>query len=279
MWVQQRLKRLCRRLNLVKERWCFITSILVISDLHCGHAVGLTPPPWQVRPLGDLKKLHLVQKKQWDIFSRDACVAPDVLFVNGDMIDGTNSKSGGTEQITTDRTVQAEMAIQAIKTIGARKIFMTYGTPYHTGEAEDFEKIVATGVKAESIGSREMVRVSGVLFDLRHFISGSGVPHTRSSASARERLWSQQWGIEEGHPTGDVIIRSHVHYHSFCGGPGWLAMTTPALQGYGSRYGSRKCSGIVHYGWITFDISAKGVYSWQAHIQHIQEQFPKVSQV
>ena len=63
----------------------------------------------------------------------------------------------------------------------------------------------------------------------------------------------------------NVIIRSHVHYHEFSGNPTHIAMTTPALQGWGSKYGERQCSGIVDIGLVQFDIS-EGEYSWKCHL-------------
>ena len=76
--------------------------IAVISDLHCGHVVGLTPPRWQsaVGLVGE--KIAAMQKTLWDLYTEemDAIKPIDVLIVNGDCIDGKGKRSGSTELIT-----------------------------------------------------------------------------------------------------------------------------------------------------------------------------------
>ena len=81
-----------------------------------------------------------------------------------------------------------------------------------------------------------------------------------------KRLVNGLWAARGEYPLADVIIRSHVHYHNFCGGSDWLAMTTPALQGYGSKYGARRCTGLVDVGMVHFDIWSKERWEWKAEI-------------
>ena len=59
-------------------------------------------------------------------------------------------------------------------------------------------------------------------------------------------------------------MRSHVHYHVFNGGAGWIAFTTPGLQGW-TKYGSLACEGTVDVGLISIDITREG-WSWKAHL-------------
>jgi hypothetical protein len=68
-----------------------------------------------------------------------------------------------------------------------------------------------------------------------------------------------------------IVGNSHVHYHRFCGGPGWLAMTTPALQGLGGRFGSKKMSGMVDFGLVSFDVDKDGAYTWQAYVTRAEQ--------
>ena len=250
--------------------------VLVISDLHSGHIVGLTPPRWQQQITGDHRwdKFAILQRELWQSFCNmyQSLMPIDILIVNGDMIDGLGEKSGGTELITTNRNFQVDMAVYAIKQIKAKHIIMTYGTSYHTGKNEDLEDLVSEKVKAEKIGSHEWVEVNGLIFDCKHHITSSSIPHGRHTATARERLWNVLWSEYEEQPKSDIIIRSHVHYHDYCGEAGWLGMTTPSLQGMGSKFGSRQCSGHVDFGMIHFDVESNGSYSWQSHIIRIPGQ-------
>jgi hypothetical protein len=244
--------------------------VLIVSDYHCGHIVGLTPPGWQLTPADERAstkrdKFITVQRACWqfydDIIKKHGPF--DVIVANGDLIDGDGWRSGGTEQHTLDRLHQCEMATYALRAAMSKwtKVFVTVGTAYHTGQAEDFETVIANDVKAEKIGSHEWVDVEGVVFDCKHHLGSSSVPHGRHTAIARDYLWSILWAERGLAPKADVIIRSHVHYHNYCGGPGWLALTTPALQGYGTKYGGRRCSGIVDFGATIFNVD-KGSYSW-----------------
>lgn len=251
--------------------------IVILSDLHCGHRTGLTPPDWQDEIKTDShtqrNKFAILQRAIWEFYidTLKELKPIDVLFVNGDAIDGIGNRSGGTELITTDRSEQVDIAAECIKQVGARKIIMTYGTAYHTGEAEDWELHVSLAVKAEKIGSHEWINVNGLIFDLKHHIGSSSIPHGRHTAIAKDRFWNQLWSINEEQPMADVIIRSHVHYHSFCGGPNWLAMTTPAMQAYGTKFGARRCSGKIDVGLLSFDIDKDGDYAWESHIAGILE--------
>jgi hypothetical protein len=257
--------------------------ILVMSDFHCGHLVGLTPPAWQLNPRNTTTKANKfakIQRELWGYVAREVeALRPiDTLFVNGDLIDGRGkANEGGTEHITTDREEQAAMAVEIIKIVGAKDVVLTFGTTFHTGaDGEDWESIISQRTGARKIGSHEFVRVGGVTFNLKHHLGSSAVPHGRYTALAREKLWEELWQSRKGFPQADVLIRSHVHYHTFIGGPGWLAMTTPALQGLGSKYGARRCNGIVDFGFIHFDLDGKGGYSWQSHIVEFQNQRPEV---
>lgn len=233
--------------------------ILVIADLHCGHRVGLTMPKyWSKLPE---EKYFWIQKELWEAF--DNFLKPlrpiDILFVNGDTIDGKGSRSGSTELLTASQPKQIEMAAAVIDYIDAPDIVMTHGTPYHTGTENDWETPLAKEVGAIEIGAQLWPQVNSVTFDLKHQAEGSSsIPHGKGTPLARERLWNVLWAEHKAQPKSDVLIRSHVHYAYFCGEPHWMAILTPALQGAGTKYGGRRKSGIVHFGLTYFDVYKKG---------------------
>jgi hypothetical protein len=242
--------------------------------------VGLTPPGYQSLN-GSLAKFGEMQRAVYDFYRgwMELLHPIDLLIVNGDCIEGKGERSGGTELIEADRTEQAKMAVRCIEEARAEKIVITYGTPYHTGVTEDFEMQVADGVNAMKIGGHEWIEVNGVIFDCKHFIGSSAVPHARNTAVARDVLWNQLWSIDEQQPLANVIIRSHVHYFGYHGGVDYLAMTTPAFQGYGSKYGVRKCSGRVDIGLVWFKISDQGEITWKPEILKTELQKVQVLQL
>ena len=257
--------------------------VVVISDLHCGHIVGLTPPGWLVGNGDEVtndktksKKFEIVRRQCWDFYSKTlkALQPIDILIVNGDCIDGRGVRSGGTEELEINRDRQCNMAIECIREANAKEIRMIYGTPYHVGDTEDWENIIADrlGVK---IGSHEWFNVNGLIIDCKHHLGSSSVPQGRYAALAREILWNDEWSIQHEQPLADILIRSHTHYSNYIGSRGRLAIITPALQGMGSKFGARICSGTVDFGLIHFDINDKGEYSWAYHIAKLSSQAAK----
>ena len=237
--------------------------ILAIGDLHCGHRLGLTPPAWRVSAGRD-ERQHAMQTEMWTRFRELVRAAkPDLLLANGDLIDGRGERSGGVELITGDRSEQADIAVRCLKECRARHIVITRGTPYHTGTEEDFEDLIAARLGAQIVDHAH-IDADGVLLDARHHVGGSGVPHGRHTAMARERLWAEL-GVAAGtRDRATVYLRSHVHYHAYCGGPGWLGMTLPALQAGGTKYGARRCTGEVHWGVVWVEVQNGRVVGWRA---------------
>jgi len=241
-------------------------KVVAMSDLHCGHRVGLTPPEWQGRNVNP--KFNKIQKELWDFYSTEIKkFQPDTLFVVGDSIDGKGEKSGSTEQITTDRHEQADMASRCISEANADVIVMTYGTSYHTGYGEDWEDMVARDVHAKEIRSQCWPEINGVVFDLKHHIGRSSIPHGRGTPIMKEKLWNLIWAEFQEQPQANVLIRAHVHSFDYIGfSTKWLAMTLPALQGQGSKYGARIPSQHVDFGFVKFIIDERGQYIWQASV-------------
>lgn len=259
--------------------------IIVISDPHCGHVAGLTPPDYQYNEVEESSTKHnkwaKLQKEMWLKYCNiiEQYKPFDIGFSMGDSIDGKGSRSGGTELISSDRNTQVDMAVachQKISDAGKKgfKWIGVYGTGYHTGGegGEDWETLVAEKCDFEKIGSHESVDVNGCIFDLRHHIGGSTVPYGRFTAPAKERLWNVLWNERELRPKANVILRGHVHYATFCGEPGWVAMTLPALQGMGTKYGSRYCSGTIHWGLTIFDVFENGSFEWHQVVVPIVSQ-------
>lgn len=255
--------------------------VLACSDLHCGHKVGLTPPAWWV---SSDRVIGQVQREFWVWWEQTlAGLGPfDAALVLGDMIDGRGERSGGTELITTDRMEQCQIAAACLRAIPMTengRMVGVKGTPYHTGDSEDYEDIVAGLLGNMTIGGHEWADAGGVVFDLKHKVGGSQIPHGRHTAIAKERLWNILWSEREYAPRADIILRGHVHYHNFCGGSDWLAMTLPALQGPGSKYGVRQCSGTVDFGFVVFEIDNNGGYTWTPHLLNIQAGKPEPVQL
>lgn len=260
--------------------------MVILSDLHCGHAVGLTPPEYHYAMPKKKEnnwryKVAKVQRETWNWWEKDIAEVReekpiDLTVLNGDAIDGRGEKSGGTELTAVDRFTQADMAVTIMKMAKARKYKQTYGTGYHTGNYEDYEDYICKelgntkGVEKATIGDHAWVNCNGTMFDFKHHVGGSGTPYGQFTPVAKDKVWNSLWSLRDEQPNADVIIRSHVHTHTFCGEYDWLAITTPALQGMGSKFGSRRCSKRINIGYLVFDIAADGSYTWQSRIARLK---------
>lgn len=256
-------------------------TLVVLADEHCGHGVGLTHPVYQARYAegspAKMAKITRPTKEMYDIYRGWAkeIGRPSIVVNNGDAVDGKGERSGGNEQVTTDRDEQCHMAAMAIEEWKAPQVVMTYGTGYHTGKDDDWEERVAGLVKAEKIGGHEWLDINGLVFDFKHKVGSSQVPHGRHTAPARERLWNILWSEQEMAPKSRVIIRSHVHYFGYAGDATALCITTPALQGPGSKYGVRQCSGLVDFGILVFEVDPHGDYTWAAKTAVLRSRIPR----
>lgn len=245
--------------------------IVVLADMHCGHRVGLTAPEFQL-PIDT--RWGFIQYQLWNSYEGmiNRLKPIDYVFVNGDSIDGKGNRSGGTELLTSDRKQQARIAARAILYCEAEKVIMSHGTPYHVGQEEDWEEDVAEKVNAVDLGSHTWPKVNGIVFDLKHHIAGSSVPYGKGTQIGKDRLWNLLWAEHEEQPKAQILIRSHVHSFFFCGEDHWLGIVTPALQGLGSKFGSRKCVQHVDFGLVYFDIEEDGTYSWGWDIAKVSSQ-------
>lgn len=241
--------------------------IVFTSDRHCGHVVGLTPPPWHSLNNDSDPYWQGIRVLLWNKYAEiiDRLKPIYCLVSVGDDIEGKGERSGSTELITTDRHEQGAMAAWSINYCEAEHVVMVYGTPSHTGTEEDFEGPVAKMVKnLDKIGSHEWIKIYGVTFDIKHKISGSSIPHGKGTPLARAWLWNLIWSSIKLQPKANIVIRGHVHDSYYVGKPNqWYSCVVPALQGLGTKFGGRQCEGTVDWGLTYFDVYPDG--SWSVH--------------
>lgn len=248
-------------------------KVVSISDLHCGHRAGLTPPEWQLPIRGGTEGRNEWGKIQHELWNTYASIIEDVgppidlLLVNGDAIDGRGEASGGTELVVRNPLHQAEMAYYCLEPWEARNVVMSYGTAYHTGKLTDYEQALAKDLQG-TIESHPFIEIEGITIDMKHKVGRSSIPHGRATPLAKERLWNTQWYIHEGQPLADIVLRSHLHYFSYYGEADWLAMILPPLQAAGTKYGARMCSNTIDWGLVEWDIDG-GEYRWTPHLRKL----------
>ena len=251
--------------------------VLLPGDYHCGSNVGLTPPAYQYKYIAFPKteehrrrnKWSRLQKECWDwyINTVDMLRPIDKAFVMGDLIDGDGSRSGGTELITTDRKVQMCMAIEALEILEAGGMVMVYGTPYHTGQAEDYETDAAQHFGCK-IGGHEWENINGCVFDLKHKQSNCKNPAT---SIWNEIVDNREWAVLGEQPKADVLVRAHTHRFCHIRIEDCIGISIPALQAYGTKFGARACSRKVQFGLVALDVWPDGEVIEHVHIAKLTE--------
>jgi hypothetical protein len=259
--------------------------IFIGSDVHGGHFAGLTPPEWHYPRNGAFGEIAAMQMELWDFFSSrvDALKPFDAAFWVGDMIEGDGDRNSGVELVTTDRLNQCQIAIGAVRKVGAKKNRFIYGTPSHTGKAEDFERMIADEFKAKITAQAWMTKY-GVTFNLKHKVGGTGVPHGKGTAIGKEVLWGTLWAEMLAQPKANITVRGHTHrYYLYDDiGPNntiRMGVCLPALQAAATKYGAKECSGIVHFGFMHFDIYPDGEVTWKKHVLNVKTAVPEVEEL
>jgi len=260
-----------------------IIRILLEADYHTGHVVGLTPPQFQLQVIEDAPEFS--QHNKWaritnDIWSwrqqiLESLKPIDVHMFLGDAVDGTGIRSGGTELLTTDRTKQVNMSLPAFNMVEAPIKHMVFGTPYHTGEAEDFENLIAEKIHA-NIGSHDWYEYNNCVFDIKHFQTNPKNPHT---SLLNEVKANREWADLGEQPFANVIVRAHTHRWALARGEGYVAISLPALQGYGSKYGARKMKNKVSVGLVCIDVWPDGYPVVTPYIAKLHNLFTRVDNV
>lgn len=250
--------------------------VVACGDMHTGHRVGLTPPEFQSQVRG--REYFDAQRECWNFWEKeiDKLKPIHLLIHNGDACDGKGKKSGSNELIHPKRTVQANIATQNIEFAEAKHVVITRGTHYHVGVDDDFEDIICenlnrSGTRA-TIKNHDFVDVNGVLFNIKHKIGSSTIPHGRSTPAKKENMWNLYWNEIGDQPrkTGStVFLRSHVHFFDFTGDDTYLAVILPALQAQATDFGSRLCSGVVKYGFCYFDCYEDGSFTWSWRVLRV----------
>jgi len=256
---------------------------IIISDLHCGHELGITPPSWQWRldksSQSRIANLARLQRETWKIFWNPIKKQEyHFAFWIGDLVDGPGKKSGGAEHLTTAQDDQTDIAAEIVMKVGAKYNYIVRGTPYHVGDSDEWEDDVADKVKYSGmhveIGDQLFPEVGGVVFDLKHHTGKTSVPHGITTGPKKAHVHNLLRAERKMAPKADVTIRGHIHEYNFIKNRNWTGITMPALQAMGCRY-ARKLDSQVDYGFLEVEVRG-GKIVW--HDENVREVLSQAAQ-
>lgn len=262
--------------------------LLVLSDSHCGHRRGLTPPSYQSAvPETAPRERHKDAewaRLSWEWFRGELrrLPRPDLLLFNGDAVEGKGVRSGGTELITADREEQVEMALAVIEEVRAQRVTMTFGTAAHVGEDEDWESILARRYGAEKIEAEAHLDIRGLQICARHHIGGGSAPAGRATQMVNAQIKQLLWTAHEQQPRANLILRAHIHRCYSFGEPGlnFAGWVGPGLQGLGTKYGARRVDGLpVHFGFLAVRVGSATDWGVSAVLAPMAMQAAQVARI
>ena len=117
------------------------------------------------------------------------------------------------------------------------------------------------------IGSHEWETVHGCTIDFRHHQGNTKNPLT---SLINELINNREWSVDSEQPKADVIVRAHTHRYCFARMEDCVLISLPALQGYGSKFGARRCSRKVCVGLVALDIWPDGYVQEHCSIAKLQ---------
>jgi len=258
-------------------------KVVVFSDRHLGHVASPTPVHFNDEPHPPDSGSKKLNERRWEArrnmwqFRKDAyawllhqakkeCANADAVIDVGDQIQGLRTDDK-TELWIADASEQAEAACDLYERLRPRKLYMVGGTPRHTiCDGTDYEQIIADKVGADTFENQSWINLCGHWIHVKHDLGGSQIPHGRFTSLARERTWNLEWHAKGEHPgIARLFLRGHVHYHRVAGAPcdGWEAISCPAIMGLGDKYGSRRCSGTVDFGFLVVEAEKGGSLRWR----------------
>lgn len=195
--------------------------LAVVSDMHCGSAVGLACPEFELEG-GNVVGFGKNAFQAWlwacwnEALQKVFKIADDdefALAVNGDATEGIHH--GGAQIIAQKIEEHAAVAVSCLMpwVANASKVYMTRGTECHTRE---IEHLVAEKVKAQTGRARDkwLLDIHGCLVDIAHHMPTSGRRYLEAGALSITLGNARLNYADAGQRVPRVFLRGHRH----CGG-------------------------------------------------------------
>lgn len=243
--------------------------ILVLSDTHVGSTVGVWPGEHRVEGGGTYRANEYQQwlHRCWrDMLKEAKRRRPDVLVLNGDIIQGTNPRDG---QLITNKTdIQQAAAYELLAPLRAccGRMYYVRGTEWHEGKAAEFVEALAQNLDATRDPASGQwswwelyLRAGDDVLHFAHHIGTSSVPWYEATVPLRDALMqlaelNRFFGSTA--PNLRLMVRSHRHRYIHVSAPPDLqALVTPAWQ-LKTAFAHKKASAMlpqIGYVWIEAD--------------------------
>lgn len=248
-------------------------TILFLGDIHVGSKVAVSLPEVYTHD-GMRICYNPLQEKLYNLWCDmvDNVGRVDAVVVNGDSVDGTDSKAKGIGDWTTNLYEQVDVATDLLKMIHCNTYFGTQGSNYHVETNVSCDKLLM-----DKLGGKWNINIDldcdNVRMHFRHKVGYSKNPQSRPGQLKSERVAANRHEARKGHY--NVLCRSHVHRYVVSGGsslndgsdeweisgPGWKWM---------DDFISTGSMDIPDVGYILFYVDGDE-YTWEQHVCQIDE--------
>jgi len=197
-------------------------KVLVISDLQTGSMFSNWPEDFPIKDGGTwrLNYKQMLIRNAWNQFcDKMSEIKPDILVINGDVIEGHQEKNLGITTVTTNLREQASAAAVILSPLVqiVKEVYFVKGTSYHDRETSGPVDAIAKELGAVPFRKGQYtdwvlnLEIDKVIINFVHRISiASGL--YRATPPDREGIWSALAGISKV-PAADCVVRSHVHFY------------------------------------------------------------------
>ncbi|MDO8610811.1 MAG: hypothetical protein Q7R95_09780 [bacterium] len=213
-------------------------KMVFLSDTHVGSKYGIMPEEYNIFGENQIVKASIIQRELLKKYESvvDDWKKPDILVLNGDIIDGKAKKDYSSSVWTNSFYDQVGAAVELIKMFKAKKIYVIRGTEYHVSiEGEPAEELLGERLNAvKSKGCYSLMKRyitpkdTSVSFQVSHSIGTTRSFMYRATAITRE-IAMMMLNASHEHKA-DVIIRGHAHYAWCSGSPGHMGFILPGWQ-------------------------------------------------
>ena len=255
--------------------------LVVLSDLHCGHRLGLLAPDTElleIDPEGDsdvwVPSLGPTQEYLWELYQEHIGSiigrCQDVtLIVNGDLTHGVKYRDALFTESIHDQCVVAERCLTPWLDAGVKQLRIVRGTGSHTLEGSTegmIARLLAKSYPKADIGivGHGLFDVNGTTFDIAHHGPSKGIREWTSGNQARYYLRSLMLAeIGRDRRPPDWVVRSHFHSYmppervNAAGRTSEIVLTPSycGMNGHGRQV--TRSQHVQTHGLIVFEIGAE----------------------
>jgi|WetSurMetagenome_2_1015567.scaffolds.fasta_scaffold05392_13 hypothetical protein len=211
--------------------------LLALGDIHVGNEGAIMTEEVNTEDVRSGKnRRHFANEIQKKILAKwyemcDECARPDILLLNGDLVDGRNFKDSGLGCWTTDSLLQAKVLADLVKMIKPRQIIGTSGSPYHSDRNPNVDKIATEMCGGTFKGGFASIKFNDKRVYAQHKISVSKSSwQYRSTPLGRALVLAALQESEFGHY--DIVLKSHAHYYTYVGFSNSMGMILPCWKAY-----------------------------------------------